>query len=123
MNINFDLFDTCILEGWDKAFGDRARNMIKEEVAERGFDDFEFLDVKEKFGTLRIYANYDLDCFDKIEDLSGMYCWHCGAKMKVWSRGYMLPYCGDCAYDYMRKAKKHIPELEFEDCFRIPGGQ
>jgi len=57
-------------------------------------------DVKEKYGTLRVYCNFGTDelykLIDRYEDLSYETCYFCGKPVYRVSEGYILPYCKDC---------------------------
>lgn len=75
-------------------------------------NDLEILQIKEKFGSLRVYCNFKEDILPKVpqsvliqidgilnkldRDTSRM-CFICGAPATHLSKGYVLPYCRVCA--------------------------
>lgn len=77
--------------------------------------------LKEKFGAIRLY--YSLHCDDKYadegideiiekyEELSEHTCCECGKEATLMSRGWICPYCKDCAEDL--KKKENSPNWEF----------
>lgn len=69
-----------------------------------------FSQVKEKYGTLRIYLNSSTDdvyeIVDKYEDLSYNTCINCGKPAEYISQGWISPYCEDCIPDKNRAVKK-----------------
>lgn len=74
---------------------------------------FMFLDVKEKFGELRIYTNHSTNLEFIAESLSGWTCEFCGktprenGKRVIWTTsGWIMNLCEDCA-------RKHI-EANFD---------
>lgn len=85
----FTLYDT-----WDK----RTRKA------------FCFYQVKEKFGTMRIYTSFYTGLEDIAEKLSAFTCIDCGATPRnekgeriIWtSRCYILPFCQECASKRIR---------------------
>lgn len=68
-------------------------------------DQIEFVQIKEKFGTLRIYANYHNEDIQKMIDvaeiLSGKICEDCGSVKEVSQnkQGYILTLCNRCRKD------------------------
>jgi hypothetical protein len=62
--------------------------------------DFRVLQVKEKYGTLRFYANWGTDkIFDLIEDAeekSARICEICGKEGRINSEGWVTVRCSDC---------------------------
>lgn len=56
--------------------------------------------LKQKFGTLRIYMAYHLDEFDSIikeaERLSGKTCELCGKPGELQNRGWIMVRCKEC---------------------------
>ena len=71
---------------------------------------FRITDIKEKYGTLRLYCNGASDevykIIDKYENLSYETCIECGNPAKIITDGYVLPYCLHC---YNEKNIKHKP--------------
>lgn len=114
-------------EGWRKAFG----NIIWDELLTiltkyNCVDKFEFCQIKEKYGSLRLY--YDINELDdevyakldreltnwsdKYETLSMMYCIDCSKPTKYLSKGYITYLCKDCAKgkNVERLTAKHVPK-------------
>lgn len=63
--------------------------------------------IKEKFGALRVYSNFEspgiIKIINKYSKLSEKTCYMCGAKATKVSTGYILPYCDKCAEKSMYK--------------------
>lgn len=93
---------TCLDDipiGWVKAFGIQLAKDIKEELKEKNIKDYRVMQVKEKFGSLRWYDNYDLDCLSKYEELSKKTCCGCGKPATMIATGWICPWCDNCAKD------------------------
>lgn len=62
---------------------------------------FQWVQIKEKFGTLRLYGNYSDDYIDGVIDtaerLSGQVCEACGARGKLRGEGWLTTRCDSCA--------------------------
>ena len=90
--------------GWKKL----AQKMIEEcEVAE---PNFEIIDLKEKWGMIRMCA---YPCTDKIieiehyyERLSAHTCCKCGRPATKYSTGWILPWCDECGTDNEKYYKR-----------------
>lgn len=94
--------------GWKKAFGKQMSEDIKKAGKEYRKTNHKyvswknmiiFTDIKEKYGTLRLYAN----CIDEIQKvltkyelLSMGYCIYCGKPAKYETSGYVSYLCEDC---------------------------
>ena len=72
---------------------------------------FQFVQVKEKFGEMRVYWDLEFDfehedaatIYNKIDNIVDFHCAKtanicgvCGAPATVFSRGWVLPYCENC---------------------------
>ena len=86
-----------IPKGWVKL----ARKMIEE--CEAIDPTYHICDLKEKWGTLDIIANCDMNCWreidvieNKYEELSAKTCCICGKPATKFSTGWICPYCDDC---------------------------
>ena len=93
-------------EGWRKAFCPQMWDELKEILEKHNYlDKFRFVQIKEKYGTLRIYDtgapeevyNEIEDWEAKYEELSEKVCIHCGKPAKYLSMGWISPWCEDCA--------------------------
>ena len=85
-------------EGWYKAFGKEfTRELLNELEKADCFNDFEIVQIKEKYGGLRIYVGgapksvHQL--IDKYEELSYSYCQICGKPGKVYDNGWIMVLC------------------------------
>ena len=72
-----------IPEGWDKSFGADLRKELDEVLARENIEAFEIIDVKEKWGELRIYYFPQNDGIEKVIDkysmISRNICLACGS--------------------------------------------
>lgn len=86
-----------IPQGWEVLY-----SQMMEDIAALGFEDFKWLQVKEKYGEMRCYTMEDheevADIITKYEVMASFICAKCGKPAVVRARGYMLPYCEGC-YD------------------------
>lgn len=89
-----------IPQGWEVLY-----SQMMEDIAALGFEDFEWLQVKEKFGEMRCYtAENDEELNDiitKYEVMASFVCAKCGKPAVVRTWRYILPYCEEC-YDSSR---------------------
>lgn len=106
---NYTLIED-IPTGWWIAFGEQMSDELKAALG-KYVNDFRFLQIKEKYGTLRLYgaaapkeAN---DVINKYEELSSKTCFFCGDSAKWYSNGYILPYCDKCKQK--REKEKYAP--------------
>ena len=98
--------------GWVKAFGDLLCEELSEAIGrldQEGLDEFEKfhnLDVKEKYGVLRIYYGGNgsveiADIIHKFEELSCYICPFCGKPdVPLLRIGWCIPCCSDCYYEH-----------------------
>lgn len=91
--------------GWRKAFGIQMCKEIRRALLKNGglkaLFNYRIMQIKEKFGGLRWYDGYSNDeifrIIDKYEDLSYKTCIDCGKPATKMSKGWISPYCDDCA--------------------------
>lgn len=88
-------------KGWRKAFGDKFCEELLDAVKKADLlDDFKIIQIKEKFGALRVYSNkYTdeiFDLFNKYETLSETICIECGKPATKITLGWISPYCDNC---------------------------
>ena len=88
-------------DGWRKAFGIQLSEDIKHELKQKNIKNYNVQQVKEKYGGLRWYDNYRLDCLDKYEKLSERTCVVCGKPATRISTGWICPYCDKCSDKYL----------------------
>lgn len=89
-------------EGWRKAFGEQMCEEILQALQEDNcLDEYEVVEVKEKFGFLHWYDFGGTDkvykVIDRYEVISARTCVMCGAPATKLSRGWICPYCDSCA--------------------------
>lgn len=91
--------------GWKKAFGKQLLKDLRKAWLESGKISFYFNDIKEKYGTLCLYANQGTEAIYKVlhhyEHLSQYYCIECGQKAEYVTRGWIQYLCEPCFMDYI----------------------
>lgn len=96
---NYTMFDDCP-EGWKKLFLKMCEE-IRIYLEKTPVKDFQFIQVKEKYGSLRVYCSSCpkelLNIIEKYEDLSEYVCVNCGKIATKRSTGWICPYCEECA--------------------------
>lgn len=104
MNELREYIEYSIPEGWWTAFGKQMCDDIEayiKKLPPSARKDFEILQVKEKYGSLRIYTNWYTKELENIEikygDLSVHTCCVCGAPATQFSTGWICPYCDEHA--------------------------
>lgn len=86
MGYDHTLYDD-IPEGWKKAFGKQLSKDLKKQLKkDNQLKTFRFSQIKEKYGTLRLYtfgcSEECMKLLHKYEKLSSYYCIKCGKKVK-----------------------------------------
>lgn len=89
--------------GWRTAFGKQLSKDLKQALKkDKCLRKFRFEQIKEKFGSLRLYAHGYGDntkhVLDKYELLSQGYCICCGKPARYATRYWIEYYCEDCFY-------------------------
>ena len=115
--------------GWRKAFCPKMWDELKEILERHNYlNEFRFTQIKEKYGTLRIYNNgapeevYDEieDWENKYENLSEEVCIHCGKPSKYMTLGWITFVCEDCA----KELKTNVVEKsDIDDYYLAPRDQ
>ena len=90
--------------GWRYTFGlDFCDELLDALNDDDYLDEFEFLQIKEKFGALCIYYNghpkgkyRTRDTIAKYEELSKYICGHCGRPARYITKGWIYPLCERC---------------------------
>lgn len=87
--------------GWNKAFGKQYLKELKKQLKkDKMLYEWRITDIKEKFGTFRLYCNYGskelYNIINKYEELSWQTCIKCGKTATYTSKGWISPYCEDC---------------------------
>lgn len=109
---SFTLWDE-LGPGWSEAFGDIYLEELGEELKRTNFFDYFFiLQIKEKYGSLRVYSNgapssvHDL--INKYESISSHVCYYCGELdvpiLDVF--GWYLPICKHCYETQVEQIRK-----------------
>lgn len=93
-------------EGWKKAFGEKFCKELKTLLEKADYlYDYRVIQVKEKFGELCLYASgvpeeivedYN-NLIRKYEHLSRFTCINCGKPATHITKGWISPYCTECA--------------------------
>lgn len=101
---SFNWYDS-IPKGWRIAFGEmmvkEIDDVVKKNNIEVGGDfGFRILEIKEKWGELRVYCGTYEEEIERIIDnysvLSGNICISCGKPDVPYTKGYILPICKEC---------------------------
>jgi hypothetical protein len=84
-------------EGWMYLFLQACEDIKEPLVKASDLDKFRFLQVKEKYGRMRLYhsgASEEVnDILDKYEFLSEQVCSKCGKPASAMTRGWICPFC------------------------------
>ena len=94
-------------DGWRKRFGIQFCKELKEAIhkcKDKTYrSKFRIVDIKEKFGTLRVYVNLCSDEVDRViqkyEYISQYVCVTCGEDAVKKTTGWICPYCEKCLPD------------------------
>ena len=101
-NYEFTNYDD-IATGWRIGFGEFLLEDLREALVKTNYlDKFRFTQIKEKYGSLRMYTNGNpeevYDIIQKYEFISEYICYKCGSPHAcvVDDYGWYLPLCKDC---------------------------
>jgi hypothetical protein len=91
-------------DGWRVAFGERMCSEIRDALARADcLRDYRIYQIKEKFGELRWYSNYETDevgdIITKYSYISGFICIVCGKpypNARMVNAAWISPYCKEC---------------------------
>ena len=115
-----------IPEGWKKDFGEQMCEEIQSVLEKHGcVDEFHIEQAKEKYGSLRIYfAGLPKECHDEVrnvinkyEHISARTCCECGKPAKFITKGWICPYCADCAASICQNRMQKDPNVKVEELF------
>lgn len=104
LNYEHTWFDE-IPEGWAKAFGEQMCDELLEILKKADYvDEYQIIQIKEKFGGLRWYDNGVPDTvwdeykawLDKYEILADKTCILCGEPATHYTAGWIMPVCDSC---------------------------
>lgn len=120
---DFTMYDD-VPTGWKKAFGKIMLEEYREALIRHNYlDKFQWIQVKEKYGTLRLYSNAApkeiLDLESKYDHISGYFCISCGRmNVPVLTEGWVEPLCENCynkrIANQRRWHEKNYPDREFK---------
>lgn len=103
--------------GWRIAFGDEMLKEMREELIRCDYlDKYMITQLKEKYGSLRLYDNgipqncKVWDIISKYETISETTCINCGKPARWLSKGWISPYCDDCIN--MEQAETYYNKIE-----------
>lgn len=106
--------------GWRAAFGEEMCAKIHELLKRANYvDKYRIVQIKEKFGELRWYDNgCPREIYDEMENIRWEYedksthtCINCGKPATKISRGWISPWCDECAATF--RLRKFVPIEEF----------
>lgn len=88
-------------QGWIDGFCEKMCDELMEALGNFA-DQWVITQVKEKYGELRVYhAGLPENIYDAVEMILSKYaeisyhtCCVCGKEATEWSKGYIMPYCG-----------------------------
>lgn len=114
--INYDYtWEDDIPDGWRAAFCPQMWDELKTILEKADYvDQFRFVQIKEKWGQLRIYegglpssiADEVYEWESKYERLSEKYCIHCGKPVKYMTLGWISFVCPECAEARQKENKE-----------------
>lgn len=104
-----------IPDGWRKAFGKQLLKDLKEALIEdKALKTFRFTQIKEKYGSLRLYTNFVTPNVEKViekyEKMSEEYCIYCGKPSTHFTKGWILFVCSDCYDKVFERQRATFPD-------------
>lgn len=107
--------------GWRKAFGDQYLKDLKKQLKKDGIlYSWRITELKEKYGTLRLYCNFGSDelykLIDRYEKLSAETCYKCGEPATIITDRYVLPYCEKC---FNKENNKYKERYDIDEDYLI----
>lgn len=102
--------------GWRESFGEEMCEELKGVLGDE-INGWRIIQLKEKFGAMRLYPNWTppevAQVIHKYSELSEHICVRCGARATHLSRGWILPYCEDCARRTFKNFERQCQPLPF----------
>ena len=99
-------------DGWLELFLQMCEDIKEPLIKVDYLDKFRFLQIKEKYGSMRVYTygatNEVLDIIRKYEFLSAMVCCVCGKPANIRTYGYICPYC----YEHIKDSYENVEDCE-----------
>lgn len=106
-------------DGWRAAFGEQMCDEILAALnllSENAKNEYRIIQIKEKFGELRWYSTWtstELDnVIDKYSYISSRTCIKCGEPAEYISKGWICPWCRNCA-DTTTTKQNFVPIEKF----------
>lgn len=97
--------------GWDKAFGQMFMDELGAAIKESGQKDYQIVQIKEKYGMLRLYDNGSTqkvcDIIRKYEIISQHICMDCGCEAPTIDDGWVSVMCFDCFKKHYRSRERY----------------
>ncbi len=103
---NVSTYADFIYSGWWSSFGLKLCEELNNKLIELGkkenykYNDFKIIEIKEKYGMLRIYAYHCpteiTEIIHKYEEISAKTCIYCGRPAAPVKTMYELPICNEC---------------------------
>lgn len=116
---NYTFINWGVAPGWDKAYGWLYLKELGEAVKESGRKDFSILQIKEKYGSHRVYCSGTTEkvhrIIDKYEHISENVCYYCGKEAPMTDTGWVLPQCFRCFCKVYRRNEKWYLENHMEE--------
>lgn len=109
--------------GWRFAFGIRFCNELQKAILDSNAEDFLITQIKEKFGSLRVYSIGATEEIKKVikkyEKLSQKTCVNCGAPATRITTNWIMPYCDNCV-PCVGDISRHIkaPTISIDEYFK-----
>lgn len=92
-------WELVVPDGWKPLFKQFCKD-IKKKAKKLNVKNFTLLDVKEKYGGLRVIPSPYLTDFNelvnKLEQDTYNTCYICGKHASYYTKGYILPICHEC---------------------------
>lgn len=96
-----------IPDGWYNAFGFQMCEEINDALMKlwpAARKDFTIIDIKEKYGALRVYTNWATEpinnIINKYKDISARTCVVCGKPATMITTNWILPFCAEHGSEY-----------------------
>ena len=114
-------------DGWRKAFCPQIWDELKAILEKADFvNDFRFMQIKEKWGTLRLYSGGVPDSIfeeicdweSKYDKLSSEVCINCGKPATRMTLGWINFVCEDCLKE--NPGRNSIPKEDLEEFYKDP---
>ena len=107
-------------DAWIESFGEQMLKDFKKVLKKnKQLYKFRFADIKEKYGSLRLYSNFTSDEIDELvryyEDLSISICCRCGKPSKYCTFAWIQYLCDECGHKIIAKSYLQDSELTWND--------